>query len=456
MAFNISIDNENVKLTATDTKTNKSYISEKGNPCVVNPSSFNLLFEANQGFLLSEIGFWNDSGEFEVLPLSPDKKYCLVNNKYFDWDTDFNIKTIVDSSPTPPQPPPMVNVKIDDENCVVNFSNTSKNIDIVKEGTIETGEYTITIKAKDGYKLISGDFYDSNGEHQKGIINADSKNITFPKSYLLESDVVFYVVSVKEQPPEPPDTNGVSGFNHIYLASNDTLKSLSKERFVVNNALYTDLASFILDVVSIPFNIPSNLLGLETSIVLGNNTIKTKTIELLDDEMKINLGSIDIPFKYNNSYDFLNTDVYLNTPFSDKIRLEPEMVIGQTIEIIYWIDFYNGNATITVISTKTNKPIIIQNVRVGRKIPFIKSDEKIVGSNDGLVYNSIKTPFIEVIRNKPFDIESQFDESVEISVNNLLNEKGYITINNIELNGNIPLEIHDLILTKIRNGVFIK
>src|SRR5699024_155931 len=130
------------------------------------------------------------------------------------------------------------------------------------------------------------------------------------------------------------------------------------------------LANYMINLIHVPFTIDNSLLGSINKIRLGTFLIKTTATEILTDVVNIEVGEIHVPKKYNNSYDFLETETVLYLPFVDSIELKPEYVIGFKISISYHIDLYSGSGTVNIKSSKNKKIIHSSKFIVGRQIPF--------------------------------------------------------------------------------------
>ena len=131
--------------------------------------------------------------------------------------------------------------------------------------------------------------------------------------------------------------------------------------------------------------------------------------------MTIDLGEIYVPRKHNNSYDYMNTDALLHLPFSNAIDLDLEYVIGCHVGVKYVLDLYSGYVTINISSSRVNKVIRSETLKIGRDIPFIRrvgGDTINQLSTSGGVNNGVLTPFIELVRNKIHNESSIFKNDV--------------------------------------------
>jgi hypothetical protein len=305
-------------------------------------------------------------------------------------------------------------------------------------------EGDIEIDAKSGYVLESV-LLDGNSMPIEN--NTCKFHFVFDTLGVNEIDVTS---SGGNQPPKD-----VSGFNYLYLVDRDKLKSLASERFVTDGV---DLGTYIINLLELPFVVNEEIKGTENPIVLGNTVANTKAVEIRVDEIQIDLGDIIVPNKYNNSYDFINTETKLHLPFVNTIDLDINYVIGHTINIQYIIDLYYGDMTINIRSSKTNNIIHSESAKIGRNIPFIR---KINGdsinslSTKNGVNNGIFTPFIEVIRNVPYQQNNEFKNEV-ITHEPLQNIKGYVTVSNMVLNSKATQNEKDSIINLLGKGVYIK
>lgn len=287
------------------------------------------------------------------------------------------------------------------------------------------------------------------------IINEGGKVAT--RRINLNSDYE-YVVTVETIGSGGSDYEG--GFNNLYLTDYKTLNSIAMEDLIrswgQNNSIRIDLRDYIINVLEIPFNIPDDLIGDNENIQLGNWQLNTHAPSIKNNLFVLEMGSIEIPSKYGNSYDYMNTDIKLFLPYIKEIDLEVEYVIGYTISIQYLIDLYSGVATVNVYSSKTNKIIYSENRKLGRNIPFVSRGHNVVNSlsDENGINNGVSNAYIEVIRNVPSNL-NKFSNRVTIE-NVLLHETGFISVNEIELKTSATLQEKNTINQLLRNGVVIK
>ena len=318
--------------------------------------------------------------------------------------------------------------------------------------------YIFTIEVVNEGDTLGECFFLLNGEKHELELDT-TKTATIPYKYTVNSgDILDFTGIIFRD--TPPPIKQVSGFNYIYSVDRTILKSLASERFekiTSGNSVTTeiiDLGQYIINVLEIPFNIPDEMLDIEKAIVLGHKILNTKAIEIINDELIINIGDIKVPSIYNNTYDYINTDINLYLPYTTPISLNSDFVIGETISISYIIDVYSGNTTINVSSTK-NEIIVSEKVQLGKEIPFLNGKSNDIMFNNKSVYslnNSIKQAFIEVSRNTPINniYSNIINECVQLK-----NLTGFISVDEIDLKIKGTLEEKQNIETLLKNGVYI-
>lgn len=331
------------------------------------------------------------------------------------------------------------------------------------------GNYNITIIAQEGITIESVSYIDPDfGSERFFTITEDGKKATrndYPVNNWTSD--VFTIVTTgsngggggdEEPPNEEPS---LQGFTNVYLVDRNILKSIASEDLVRTwgepaTTIRVDLRDYIINVLELPFSIPSDLIGDDLPIKLGEYELKTTAKEIKQDLLFLDLGNINVPFKYNNSFDFMDTTVNLYLPFIDVITLDVEYVINQEIHIQYIIDLFSGDTTVNIESSKTGKNIYSKNHKLGRNIPFNAKNNVVVNRLSDMegLYNGIFTPYIEVTRNKINNL-NEFNNMVDIE-NILLNEKGFIIVNEIDLKTSATSNEKNSIIQLLKNGVYIK
>ena len=262
----------------------------------------------------------------------------------------------------------------------------------------------------------------------------DKYDKTARYQYKYNANTVLMKVYITFHIEVPHDETVVPTFNHVYSMKPSELDKLLTEGFGSDTPSGTiDLRTYMLNLLSFPFSIPTEFIGEREKIVLGEHIRKTETTALKGDIIKYSLGSIVVPLKYKNAYDYHTAETTLILPYTENISLPPEYVIGATISIEYVVEVYKGTVNINVTSSKTGKPIYNGTTSIGRQIPFISywkilGDESIYTS----VYNNQTKAIIEVKRKQPLQLEYGTDVSEYGTIGDYT---GYIEVTEVGLIG---------------------
>lgn len=322
------------------------------------------------------------------------------------------------------------------ENCTCNYSNGE---------TITTDKPNIILTANDGYE------FDGVYTYVRGVITSsftvsdDKKELstTISDGYNYELDDVYKAVKIVEK---------IGDFTRLYNPVESELTELAKVRF--QNDI--DMGQYITALFKIPFEIPTDLITEEKrNIVLGTLDTNVTANGLTTYNMVVDIGTITVPEKYENVYDYIDTECILNLPYFDKVYLSNEFVIGQTLRIEYIIDLYSGNATCNIYSSFTGGIVESTNGVISCNIPFVqKTNNSVVGLISNINKNIIDTAYIEVIRNKPYNVETVFGaETIDFGV--IGSYTGYIEVSDVVLNSSATNEEKNEITNLLKEGVTI-
>lgn len=244
----------------------------------------------------------------------------------------------------------------------------------------------------------------------------------------------------------------IGEFTRLYNPVESELTELAKVRFQND----VDMGQYITALFKIPFEIPTDLITEEKrNIVLGTLDTNVTANGLTTYNMAVNVGTITVPEKYENVYDYIDTECILNLPYFDKVYLSNEFVIGQTLRIEYIIDLYSGNATCNIYSSFTGGIVESTNGVICCNIPFVqKTNNSVVGLISNINKNIIDTAYIEVIRNKPYNVETVFGaETIDFGV--IGDYTGYIEVSDVVLNSSATNEEKNEITDLLKEGVTI-
>lgn len=271
--------------------------------------------------------------------------------------------------------------------------------------------------------------------------------------------------------PTPPDADvklfqnyeaiakitSISGFVNLYSPTADELQALSKERFYTLSAENTvDYGQFITAVYVCPLEIPAENLGDKGTINLGKFNATTKATLLKNYRSNIPCGTISVPAKYNNVYDYINTTCTLYIPFFAPIVLQNDFVIGQTVTVDLVIDWYSGTASYNVSSTFNNEIFASGTANIVTQIPFIqKQNNTVVNQISNVANYTVDTARIEVTRNKPYHATGSIFGKPVIEFVTIGDLSGYAEFSNVELIGNATETEKKSIESLLKSGVFI-
>lgn len=262
---------------------------------------------------------------------------------------------------------------------------------------------------------------------------------------------VLYTFTVVSEGPKPEI---VSPFNKLFSLSRDKMIELSNSMLGVwGDAAGAPASSgFLINLLVLPFSIPSEVLGSEQKIKIGSVGTNVTAPLIDDDSIDVDLGNIVVAGLSNSVLDYAAANYELVLPFFGKsLELVPSQVVGKTINARYVLDAYTGDATVNVFNDDTGVPIASAVDRVARAIPF-KMFSDVANKQDGPVQtnNDILQAFIRVTRKEV--VSGVYDNLVQ--VNGVLgSSKGYMEVQNVELRG-VPDS--DRVKSILQSGVVIK
>ena len=327
-------------------------------------------------------------------------------------------------------------------NCTCNYTNGEK-VDINKP---------VRITANSGYDFKGINTYKKGTTTYKFTKNEDNSQLYIETTSFTDN----YDYYIDDNYSATKTSELVSGFVNLYRTNNTELKKLSKARFVDSEGTTIDYGEFITQLYVLPFEIDSGLIGEKDDIILGNYDSKVQSTLILDSKLYIDGGTISVPNKYNNVYDYLNTTCTLRLPFFNPIIIDVDNVIDKTISIQYIVDLYSGNCTATITSSFTDEIIHSETTNIVTQIPFIqKQNNSIVNQLSNVNENLIDTAFIEVVRNVPYYANDIFGKAT-IVFDTVGSVTGYCEVSDIQLITTATNEEKEEIKTLLKDGIFIK
>ena len=256
------------------------------------------------------------------------------------------------------------------------------------------------------------------------------------------------------------EVDNISDFVNTYYVTKQTLKELAKKRFLKlsseSGVTYVDLGEFIVGLYVLPLGIPKFLITSEQNIKLGYQDSKVPANIINAYKWEYDLGVITIPAKYNNAYDFIKTEVFLNAPFFDQEEL-PIYTIGHDLHIKILFDCYSGCGTLLVKDTFTNSYIVNKTQKIVIDVPYVQTGLNTVFNKLGNtnINPLIDTCFVSVIRNTPYNNDNEYGKNLNASVV-IGSVQGYAEFSKSTIISTIATDTElEMINRLLANGVYI-
>ena len=246
----------------------------------------------------------------------------------------------------------------------------------------------------------------------------------------------------------------MTSFVHLYKTNDNELSALAKARFKDVSGNTVDYGQYISALYRIPVDL-SNITGDTSNIMLGQYDSMVASTLLNQYLVDIDGGTITIPEKFNNAYDYLTTECILHLPFLDDIPLSPQYVVNQTINIKYKLDLYSGTMTASIYSSYLNSIVANTSGVIVTNIPFIqKLTDNVVNSLTKVFTNLIPTAFMEVTRNIPYDNVNVFGKEC-VDFDMIGNKTGYLKCDNVALVTKATKNEKDEIMSLLKEGIIL-
>ena len=321
-------------------------------------------------------------------------------------------------------------------------------------GEVISREKNIIITATSGYEFKNTYHYEDNGYSYDLVKNLEKTTLTIDTTQITGlSDITLNDNYVATLPVET-----IGGFCNLYKVTEKELSQLSKVRFQKDTTSDTvvDYGSAITQLYILPLNIPAEIIGDKSNIILGSFDSQVESTLLNNYTVDYDMGAITVPAKYNNAYDFINTTCTLRVPFFNAVALDPENVVGHTISIKFTLDLYSGNVTMNVMSDFTGGIIYSATANIVTQIPFIqKQNNSVVNQLSNVFKYVIATPVIEVVRNIPYQADNNTFGRETVQVAKLNTVHGYCEVDNVNLVTMATNDEKDSIISLLKEGVFI-
>ena len=408
-------------------------VADSSNPeTITEGSSYTLRFTSESGWLISRC-----TSNYGTANIAEDRKSATVvyNN------VSANLRIVLTSIE---EIIPKVVITGTFENATCNYTN----------GEVISREKNIIITATSGYEFKNTYHYEDNGYSYDLVKNLEKTTLTIDTTKITGlSDITLNDNYVATLPVET-----IGGFCNLYKVTEKELSQLSKVRFQKDTTSDTvvDYGSAITQLYILPLNLPAEIIGDKSNIILGSFDSQVESTLLNNYTVDYDMGAITVPAKYNNAYDFINTTCTLRVPFFNAVALDPENVVGHTINIKFTLDLYSGNVTMNVVSDFTGGIIYSATANIVTQIPFIqKQNNSVVNQLSNVFKYVIATPVIEVVRNIPYQADNSTFGRETVQVAKLNTVHGYCEVDNVNLVTLATNDEKDSIISLLKEGVFI-
>ena len=408
-------------------------VADPSNPeTITEGSSYTFRFTSESGWLISRC-----TSNYGTANIAEDRKSATVvyNN------VSANLRIVLTSIE---EIIPKVVITGTFVNATCNYTN----------GEVINREKNIIITATSGYEFKNTYHYEDNGYSYDLVKNLEKTTLTIDTTQITGlSDITLNDNYVATLPVET-----IGGFCNLYKVTEKELSQLSKVRFQKDTTSDTvvDYGSAITQLYILPLNIPAEIIGDKSNIILGSFDSQVESTLLNNYTVDYDMGAITVPAKYNNAYDFINTTCTLRVPFFNAVALDPENVVGHTINIKFTLDLYSGNVTMNVVSDFTGGIIYSATANIVTQIPFIqKQNNSVVNQLSNVFKYVIATPVIEVVRNIPYQADNSTFGRETVQVAKLNTVHGYCEVDNVNLVTLATNDEKDSIISLLKEGVFI-
>lgn len=258
------------------------------------------------------------------------------------------------------------------------------------------------------------------------------------------------------------NTDVISRLNNVYLLNDEQLVDFSEESLNIltidpDGLGVRDFSSFIVNCLRLPFNIDDGLVVGNEFIRIGKKTLDMEVPLLSSDVFDLSLGTAHVP-KGDTFLDYQTTKCILRLPYADNVDLPVEYVVGYDISVNYRINLYTGETMVNVSSSGFEEFIYSSIVKMGTTIPtanYKREPELVVNDRVELGVDNGRANFsIEILKNLEALPDNEFSIPVK-DYGKLEGLSGYVTVENIELKGNISSSEKDSLIGLLNSGVFI-
>ena len=225
-------------------------------------------------------------------------------------------------------------------------------------------DITIILTANNGFKFT--EFVDEQG---LGVLSTDTETLKvldmswskFSGHYDKHYQFKVTLVDSSVIPPNPnPNPTPSLKIDNTYLLTEEQFNTFKTELYSIVEGEsisdeFTNPAKFpsntyVIATKLMPFTIPDSEKVSLARIKVKQTLMQAQGIELKDNVLKVNLGSIKVPYSYNGgALDYMGVNAELFLPFyTGSIDLNADNIMGKTINIEYQTIINNGDTTINI------------------------------------------------------------------------------------------------------------
>lgn len=481
----VSIEAHSEKYTAYSTQLENAVSNIYRNEV---DSKDQLIVSAKKGYEFNESGItivYTRNGVNERITYKP-KKYPdlfdsegqeLIQKFTLDFETVWSddlqeIEVIALAEEPPPPRETILNLVLENATANIEGNKINEIQDLVLTAN-EGFEFKDQIKMTLTRQLnvaITKTFFPNSVTDSK-YFNEDNTVFTLNMSEIWKHDLqILLVESNAEETYTGGDdediTDSTTDFANVYYADSSILSSISAERFSKSQTggtegqgdLNIDMGSYIYQAYKFPLKFTADLISETVSKVqMGFYDLETTSKYMLRSRVKFDLGTIQVPESYHNIYDYRDTQCLLHVPYAEPIEIEPTYVIGQMVDLTYFLDLYNGVVTLEVYSDKIEGGLVqrVDNLPLAFDIPFIQPTyNSVTNKVGGYISNKVKTPYIEVVRNIPYDVSTIFGKEGK-EYGQLQTFEGYIEVSDLDISTTASRSEQEQIEALLGEGVII-
>ena len=290
-------------------------------------------FKANEGYEFTK------NGTIITSPNSPDETQevlTIVNGSAeFQVTKTFYVSKVkinlVATKKAPVSFPFVANL----ENCMIDYS----------ESTIQKGSHTFTITANEGYEFT-----------EKGAYTLGNPDLPTPPAiydfFPSSKEVATLTINVTDMLTinlkATKKVESISNFTLLYKTTDSELGQLSVERFHnEEDGSLKDYGNNILKLYKLPFDV--DVETIKSKIQWGNVTSSVLSKKLTKTRFTLDLGTITVPEKYGNAFDYKNGEVEIFIPFIESVTTDLKTVMNKTLHFSLIVNLYSGQCTVNIV-----------------------------------------------------------------------------------------------------------